>query len=197
MAVRSKKRTDNVSLERVYRRLLALEKRLFDEGGEFGDARLPLLRDIAWGLRKDVNDARLEMHEEYRVMQNSLRALQPIVSHCERLMREKVTLQKQLAEANRYMAIPTMQPIDYGPATTRLRNGTVAYVAKYAPYSGPHSAYNCPCADSKCPGKQSYVDWKEKKAAAILNAAFCAFESTHRPGIRCNVCGHLEPNYGA
>ena len=59
--------------------------------------------------------------------------------------------------------------------------------------NGPHAAYNCPCADSKCPGKQSYVDWKEKKAAAILNAAFCAFESTHRPGIRCNVCGHLEP----
>ena len=66
--------------------------------------------------------------------------------------------------------------------------------------NGPHAAYNCACADSKCPGKQSYeVDWKEKKAAAIFlnGAAFCAFESTHRPGIRCNVCGHLEPKYGA
>ena len=169
MAVRKPKRTDKVTLERVYRRLLALDHDMVNQ--------LALIR--------------LDQQSNRRDLEAKISSLAPIVSHCERLMREKVTLQRQLAEAcaigeadHSYNSVRQTRTEDWSKMVTREVNG-------------PHAAHNCPCADSKCPGKQSYVDWKEKKAAAILNAAFCAFESTHRPGIRCNVCGHLEPKYGA
>jgi len=170
---RSKKRTDKVTLERLYRRLLALEKRLFDEGGEFGDARLPLLRDIAWGLRKDVTE-----------LDHRVRALTPLIPHCERLMREKITLQRQVESANRYMSVPpvTVYTQKNGGALHEFEGwlGDRGDIGHSPPVWCPQ--HLCFCTDAETPLHKFY-------------RAKCSFAHLHRPGIRCAVCHHMEINY--
>lgn len=123
---RTKKRTDKVTLERVYRKVLALEKALIRaDGGEFGAPTLALLRDIGWGARKDVTDLRVEMREKFA-------ALMPIVGHCERLMREKITLQKQVESANQYMAA-TRNREDWGKMVTLVRPTKCAFTHLHRP----------------------------------------------------------------
>lgn len=83
-----RKSTDKVTLERVYRRILAMDKDMVTQ--------LAIVR-----LNQAANHAKLDA---------KIDALAPIVAHCERLMREKETLRK-LSEANQFMAEPpTLTP---------------------------------------------------------------------------------------
>ena len=78
MPQRKLKRTkDRCTIERVYRKLLAVEKDVVNQ--------LAIIRLDLRPVREHV----------------------PILTqHCERLMREKITLQKQVESANRYMNDP-------------------------------------------------------------------------------------------
>jgi len=162
MPQRKLKRTkDRCTIERVYRKLLAVEKDVVNQ--------LAIIRLDLRPVREHV----------------------PILTqHCERLMREKITLQKQVESANRYMA--------YVPPREAM--------STYAPGSALE------LVDLRNPkqNEKRREEW-EKKAADILNSSFaedwgkmvsiarppkCAFTHLHRPGIRCAVCHHMEINYG-
>ena len=107
-----------------------------------------------------------------------------IAAHCQRLLREKVTLQRQLAEANRYMSVPVLTQKNGGPLHEfEGWLGDKGDVGHSPPVWCPQ--HLCYCTDA------------ETSVHKFYRAAKCAFESTHRIGIRCGVCGRLEPNYGA
>ena len=110
MAVRNKKRTDKVTLERVYRRLLALDHDMVNQ--------LALIR--------------LDQQSNRRDLEAKISSLAPIVSHCERLMREKVTLQRQVESANGYMAA-TRSVEDWGKMVSIARPTKCAFTHLHRP----------------------------------------------------------------
>ncbi len=105
------RKPDKVTLERIYRKVLAIEKSLGGDASVVGRPSLAFLRDIGWGARKDITDLRIEMRDKFE-------SLKGIVDHCQRLLREKQTLMHMigdvhvedlntiLREANAYMSKP-------------------------------------------------------------------------------------------
>ena len=98
-----KSKDTGVTLSRVYRKLLALEKSLTDQ--------------IALN--------RLDIEVQSAAITALRRALVPVVAHCERLLREKETLramiyptaeEAKLREVNKFMAEPSDAP-RYGMVT--------------------------------------------------------------------------------
>ena len=110
MAVRKPKRTDKVTLERVYRRLLALDHDMVNQ--------LALIR--------------LDQQSNRRDLEAKISSLAPIVSHCERLMREKVTLQRQVESAHGYMAA-TRSVEDWGKMVSIARPTKCAFTHLHRP----------------------------------------------------------------
>jgi hypothetical protein len=177
MPQRKPKRTkDRCTIERVYRKLLAVEKDIVNQ--------LAIIRLDLRPVREHV----------------------PILTqHCERLMREKITLQKQVESANRYMAQePIGTCIDCG-GEFRPPHECTASRKRF-------EREGLELVDLRNPkqNERRREEW-EKKAADILNSSFaedwgkmvsiarptkCAFTHLHRPGIRCAVCHHMEINYG-
>jgi hypothetical protein len=119
-----------------------------------------------------------------------------LAAHCQRLMREKITLQNQLESANRYMAFPG--PREAMSSTyANWSKDWVSIVRPRAAWTGAkgdvgHSApvwcdqHLCWCTDSETPLHKFFAIGPRPEVTV------CSFASTHRPGIVCRVCGWFE-----
>jgi hypothetical protein len=131
---------------RMYRQLLAIKK-------EFGD---------------QVALTRLNFNSNLLEMQCRLADLKPIVDHCERLMREKETLQRQVEELKTH-------PLYVWPG---------APAPPAPPLGYEWIQHGIPTIYSEPP--QATAALGDFQAA---RHGECAFASTHRAGVRCGVCG--------
>jgi len=190
-----KRPKDRVTLERVYRKVLAVEKELRLANEEIYATKITTLELVkclnmmlydSKEAREDnlptlprIHDAILKEADGQAHLRVTARKL---TEHCERLMREKITLQRQVEEANRYMA-PRPGNLELVDIRNPTQNREVDVGHSAPVWCDQHC---CWCTDSDTPLHKFFASGPRPEVRA------CPFASTHRPGIVCRVCGWFE-----
>jgi hypothetical protein len=178
---RKKRTKDRVTLERIYRKVLALEKALVNQIA-LNRARLEsfsgTVRDHVRETEANTIGLRV-LSRDIVYLTSQVKGLIPIVSHCERLMREKITLQRQLAEANRFMA----QPAREMPQVS-ICGFCGIDLDKIAFCNEDDQQLVCPHGKGRAPGSFDATDTRKP----LGMRGVCVLQHLHQPGIICAVC---------
>jgi predicted RecB family endonuclease len=157
---------DKCTLERVYRKVLALEK---------------MIASSRWELLS-LNDRMGNINTRVQAVDADVKrmgtSMLPVVRHCDRLMREKITLQRQLAEANKFMAAaPTLRE-----AESKEKEDVTIYQTMGASPAGSVAPWG---------------NFRREFVSPQRSWNPCAFAHLHRAGIECAVCGSTPDRKGA
>jgi len=182
------KKPSPVTLDRIYRRVAAIEKSLGGGASVVGRPSLSFLRDIGWGARKDITELRCELRETLEAICKRIDSFAVLANHCERLLREKETLQKRVtaleAEPQKYVMrgrkgqlVPAEEAMDEVKATQHVN--TNKYIA--APLRSPTLHPEVDAVQNE--DGSITMQWTPKFPLV------CGMQQVHVKGIKCLVCG--------
>jgi len=181
-------RRDNVTLDRVYRRLLALEKSLGDQlaiNRIAIESTRELLKSIVYNSKESREDNLATLPSIREAILDTTQMMHLYQTHFDDLAKNFGA-----GAISRVTAMPHPREAmsTYGKVVQQFADN--AAMASHPPKDGFR------CADTRKPeGVPEMTQWKSSHAPfdiAFSPSAPCSFAHLHRPGIVCAICGHLE-----